>query len=146
MNLMDKYNKAIEEFHEANRLVAEASLIFSTVFKPLIEDISKIAGLRELYARLSADEGFHADGQRNDKQFIFAVLHLYSPASLCGGAINKRLRRAIAQSMGVRADTAIYKLRSLAVTWYDAYPLFHAECNLTVKRFKEHLGIVDDLS
>lgn len=146
MDLMKKYNKAIEDFHEANRLVAEASLTFSTIFKPLVEDISKIADLRVIYTGIVKECGFRADGQRNDKQFIFAVLHLYSPASLCGGTINKKLRRAIANSLGVRADTAIYKMRSIAVSWYDMYPLFHGECNTTVKAFKEYLGLVDDLN
>lgn len=146
MNLMQKYNEAIAEFHEANRLVAEASLTFSTVFKPLVEDISKIASLRESYVTFAREQGFHADGRSNDKQFIFAILHLYSPASLCGGAINKKLRRAIANSLGVKADTAIYKMRSAAVSWYDTYPLFCGECNLAVKRLREILGLVDDLS
>jgi len=146
MDLMQKYTKAIEDFREANRLAAEASLMFSTVFKAPVEDLSEISSLRELYVRLVMDEKFHADGTKNDKQFIFAILHLFSPASLCGGAINKKLRKTIASSIGVKADSAVYRMRSVAVTWYDNYPLFHSECNKTVKVFEEYLGLIDDLN
>lgn len=146
MDLMKKYTDAIRSFHEANRLAAEASYTFSQVFRAKVEDVSKIAELHTLFEKVSSENGFRADGRNNDKQFVFAVLHLYSPASLCGGGINKRLRRAIAAAVGVRADTAVYKMRSTAVSWYDTYPLFYSECNTAVKAFREHLGIVDDLS
>ncbi len=146
MDLMKKYNDAIRSFHEANRLAAEASYTFSQIFRAKAEDLSRIDELHTLFDKVSSENGFRADGRNNDKQFVFAVLHLYSPASLCGGGINKRLRRAIAAALGVRADTAVYKMRSTAVSWYDTYPLFHSECNVAVRALSEHLGIVDELN
>lgn len=145
-DLMKKYNDAIKAFHEANMAAAEASRVFSEVLRPAMENVNRIGELHELYLKVASEHGFRADGQRNDKQFVFAVLHIYSPASLCGGGISKRIRTAIASALGVRADTAVYKMRSTAVSWYDMYPLFHGECNTTVKAFKEYLGLVDDLS
>lgn len=142
-NLMEKYNRAIAEFHEANRRVAEASLAFSAVFRPAATDLSKIAPLYEKYTALAREKEFRADGQRNDKQFVFAVLHLYSPASLCGGIISRKVRRAVAESLGIKADTAIYKMRSIAVSWYGTYPLFRSECNIAIQAFCEALGLAD---
>lgn len=132
MNVLDKYTKAIDGLKEANRSVAEAHLQFSAVFRARLEDLSLIEKIHGWYIETAREHAFSGDGTTNNKQFVFLILSLYSPASLVGGGINKNLRRAIASALGIKANTAIYKMRSCAVNWYDIYPKFRGECNTAI--------------
>lgn len=139
MNVLEKYTRAIDGLHEANRNVAEAHLRFSEVFKAQLDDLGMIEKIHGWYIETAREYGFCADGTANNKQFVFLILNFYSPASLVGGGINKSLRRAIASTLGIKANTAVYKMRSIAVNWYNVYPKFRAECNTAITEVQRTL-------
>lgn len=139
MNVLDKYTRAIDDLKEANRSVAEAHLQFSAVFKARMVDLGMIEKIHGWYIETAREHDFCGDGNANNKQFVFLILNLYSPASLVGGGINKSLRRAIASALGINANTAIYKMRSTAVNWYNIYPKFRGECNVAISEVERTL-------
>ena len=139
MNILDKYTRAIDGLKEANMNVAAAHLAFSEVFRARMDDLALIEKIHGWYIETAREHSFSGDGTSNNQQFVFLILELYSPASLVGGGINKNLRRAIASVLGIRANTAIYKMRSMAVHWYNIYPKFREECNTAVSEVERTL-------
>lgn len=94
-------------------------------------DLSMIGRLYAFYQKLSADSGFKADIRNgNRKQFLLAILMLYSPASLAGGMIPKQLRHEIAEALGIRYDHMVYEMRGKAVAWYRTYASFREETDI----------------
>lgn len=132
MSILEEYKKAADGLKEAHRAAAEADARFGRLLAPKASDLGLIGGIHEWYRRTAAERSFRADGTANNKQFVFLVLYLYSPASLVGGRINKGLRRAIAAALGISAATAVYKMRSVAVSWYGMYPRFREEVDTVV--------------
>lgn len=132
MNVLDKYIQAIDGLKEANMNVAAAHMAFSEVFRARMKDMAMIEKIHGWYIETAREHSFSGDGTSNNKQFVFLILNLYSPASLVGGGINKNLRRSIASALGIKASTAIYKMRSNAVHWYKIYPGFREECNTAI--------------
>ena len=139
MDVLEKYTRAIDGLKEANRSVAEAHLTFSEVFRARLGDLGMIEKIHGWYIETARENHFSADGTTNNKQFVFVILNLFSPASLFGGGINKQLRRTIAAALGINASTAIYKMRSTAVNWYNIYPKFRGECNVAISEVERTL-------
>lgn len=140
MSILEEYRKAADGLREAHRAAAEADVRFGRLLAPKVSDLGLIGGVHEWYRREAAERSFRADGTANNKQFVFLVLYLYSPASLVGGRISKGLRRAIAAALGIRAATAVYKMRSVAVSWYGTYPRFREEVDAAVAHVPAEFG------
>lgn len=140
MDVLDKYTSAVDRLKDAENRNIAANLEFAEAMRPKLNDLTMISQIREWYQEVARDARFKGDGKANNKQFVFVILNLYSPASLIGGCINKSLRRAIAQSIGITASHAIYKTRSTAVAWYKTYPRFRNECNMAITKIDEYLA------
>lgn len=111
----------------------KAYIELSQTLTPKLKDLALIVKIYGIYCEVAERYGFKADKvSDNNKQFLFLILWLYSPASLCGGKITKTLRKAISQPLGIEFDNTIYKIRSKALSWYDIYPEFRKECNIAI--------------
>lgn len=139
-NVLNKLVVTINEYRDVCRKAAEANIKFAEAFAPRLTDMSLIEKIHQMYVTFARESGFSADGTDNNKQFLFLILWLYSPASLMGGKINKHLRRVIASALGINADTALYKMRSTSVSWYETYQEFRRECNLTLEHIEKHMS------
>jgi len=140
MNKLVPFINTVKELKDACIRAAEANVQFAQVFAPRMKDLSLIVAIHDRYVEIAAESGFKADGTSNNKQFLFIVLYLYSPASLLGGRINKELRSSIATALGISASTALYKMRSTSVSWYETYPEFRNECNLALEKIDAYLS------
>lgn len=139
MNRMIPLINAVKDMKDACAKAAEANIQFAQVFTPKMSDLSLIGKIHQLYVKVADESGFSGDGTSNNKQFVFLVLYLYSPASLCGGTINRKLRKAVASVLGINADTALYKMRATSVSWYDTYPEFRNECNRAIEEISRQM-------
>lgn len=139
MNKLEPLINTVKELKDACIKAAEANMQFAQVFMPKLKDLSLIEKIHELYVKVADESGFSGDGTSNNKQFVFLILYLYSPASLCGGKINRELRKAIASVLGISADTALYKMRATSVSWYETYPEFRKECNRAIEEINRYM-------
>lgn len=139
-NVLNRFIVTINEYRDVCMKAAEANIRFAEAFAPRLTDLSLIAKIHEMYVGFARESGFNADGTDNNKQFLFLILWLYSPASLLGGRINKELRSSIATALGISASTALYKMRSTSVSWYETYPEFRNECNLALEKIDAYLS------
>lgn len=140
MDVLENYATAVDRLKDAESRNIAAHLEFAETLRPKLNDLSMVGQIREWYQQTARECRFKGDGKGNNKQFVFLILNLYSPASLIGGSINKSLRRAIASTLGITAGHAIYKMRSLAIAWYRTYPRFQNECNTAILKIDEKLS------
>lgn len=98
--------------------------------RPLLTNMSMIHNIYDVYKgtlkRISpaADPG----DTINRKKFLFVVLYLYSPETLCGSIIKHRLREHFSSVLHC-APTSVSRDCSDARVYYDNYPDFRKDVN-----------------
>lgn len=138
-NVLEPLVRTIKDYRSACMKIAEANIQFAQSFAPRLTNLTGIRKIYDIYVKFAKDSNFKEDGTDNNKQFLFLILYFYSPASLCGGKINCALRKTIAATLGISADTALYKMRAKSVSWYKIYPDFRRECNIAIEEIENHL-------
>lgn len=139
MSILEEYRRAADGLREAHRAAAEADARFGRLLAPKVSDLGLIGGIHEWYRRRRRS-GRSAPTGRPTTSSSCSSSFTSTPASLVGGRINRGLRRAIAAALGLRAATAVYKMRSVAVSWYGMYPRFREEVDAAVANVPAEFG------
>lgn len=124
-----KMNNNLHELMSKARSILELKNTFISSLKTQMQtsfNMGMIPEMYEIYKSISND--FSGDMRaRNTKQFVFAVLVMFSPESVFGGEINKRLRVILTKTLGFKSDSILYYIRDKAAAWYVLYSDFAKE-------------------
>lgn len=97
---------------------------------PLLTNMSMIRNIYDIYkgALRRIDPSADPRDTINRKKFLFVVLYLYSPETLCGSIIKHRLRENFSSVLQC-APTSVSRDCADARVYYDNYPDFRHDVN-----------------
>ena len=98
---------------------------------PLLSNMSMIRNIYDIYKGTLRRIDPSADPRDtiNRKKFLFVVLYLYSPETLCGSIIKHRLREHFSSVLQC-APTSVSRDCADARVFYDNYPDFRNDVNM----------------
>ncbi len=109
----------------------ELSNMCECLERDTMKDLTLIPVMYKKYDELLRRFQFRGDVRNgNKKQFVYAVFLLYSPEAIFGGRIDKELRIAIRDVLGLKSDSGVYQMRDKARIWYETYPVFASEVRI----------------
>lgn len=128
IKIMLKKNE-LSELMDKSRSIMDMKNTFVNSLKSLMQtsyDIGMIPELYKVYKSFSKDFSGDIRG-RNTKQFVMSVLVMFSPESVFGGEINKKLRAVLTNTLDFKSDSMLYYMRDKSVAWYSLYSDFAKE-------------------
>lgn len=132
----DKLTRIKELFERRKELAAFESR-YAT---PRLTNMSMIHNIFDIYKATLKRIDPKADPRdtMNRKKFLFVVLYLYSPETLCGSIIKHRLREHFSTVLDC-APTSVSRDCSDARVFYDNYPGFRRDVNTILSDVMESL-------
>ena len=123
----DKLTRIKELFERRKELAAFESR-YAT---PRLTNMSMIHNIFDIYKATLKRIDPSADPRDtiNRKKFLFVVLYLYSPETLCGSIIKHRLREHFSSVLQC-APTSVSRDCADARVFYDNYPDFRNDVNM----------------
>ena len=97
--------------------------------QPLLTDLNMIPRIYEWFNEL-VKELPNRNKSTLTKEFIFIILFLYSPGALAGGKMKLRVRKSIADTLGLNACTAVSNKCSEIVIMYKIYKYFRQDLSI----------------
>ena len=135
-------NNNLHELMSKARSILDMKNTFINSLKAQMQtslNVGMIPEMYEGYKSFSSDFSGDMRG-RNTKQFVFAVLVMFSPESVFGGEINKRLRVILTKTLNFKSDSTLYYIRDKAAAWYVLYSDFAKEVDETLYFLSEMRG------
>ena len=109
---------------------------------PLIMNMGVISNLYDIFTLSLAQEDPKADPSdtNNRKKFLYAVLYLFSPATLVGDVMRHKLRECVSSVLGC-TPTGVSRDYKTGIFFYATYKSFKESVDRIVSDMVNVLGI-----
>jgi hypothetical protein len=124
-----KYNigETVRSIREAMAELRRAVKSERAVCSPILKDYSLLPELYGMFCDLiGKQEAITVDDR---KVFLFIVQYMYAPRNLFGTKMPARLRREIARTLHVNAESVVSRWSSETMHHYQVYTQFRSEVN-----------------
>ena len=125
---MEQIIETIKKIEKARTTLRQAIVDNEIATSPKLKDLNLIPKIYKVFEELKGNEI-----KVNDrKEFIFAVIYLYSPNKFFGGKMPQGLRRAITKATKVRCASVISATCTELMVLYTTYSDFHQNVDMLI--------------
>lgn len=134
--------KELRRIRESIEALREEEEAFS---RPIVANMGMIRNLYDVFCvALSRQDCGRPTDADNRKKFLYAILYLFSPATLVGGSMRHRMRENITEIIGC-TPTGVSRDYKTAIFFYDTYNTFRESVDSILRDMLKVLGKTDEI-